>query len=431
MRSSATQFIQTVVPLFTRSFVFPSVCNRVIAPLILALAASGSTYAAIAKVSIAESSLVFAEKNGLVAVEAEHFVRQELTQRRAFRITHAQSIPAIEPDGDPAHIEGAAGGAYLEVLPDSRRNHDEKLIKGEDFSGEPGKLAVVTYRVHVENPGRYYVWVRAYSPGTEDNGLHVGINNTWPESGQRLQWCEGKKSSRCESKQRTEKQHCGEPHKIFLDVPTAGVHEIHFSMREDGFEIDRWLMTNNREFARPEGIGPKSIVHAGTAPAEFALVAAVQQSASNANSSDNRAAAKSSPTKNSSDLPLQLPRQPDGNGSVDISGELKQWHKVTLTLDGPYAHELDNSPNPFVNYEMNVTFTHASGSPKYVVPAYFAADGKAGESSAQSGTKWRAHLSPDKPGRWDYSLSFRKGSSLVETDNPNGASRGSSVVKIP
>jgi hypothetical protein len=41
--------------------------------------------------------------------------------------------------------------------------------------------------------------------------------------------------------------------------------------------------------------------------------------------------------------PLVLPRQADGKGSVEISGELKQWHKVTLTLDGPYAHELDNS----------------------------------------------------------------------------------------
>jgi hypothetical protein len=46
---------------------------------------------------------------------------------------------------------------------------------------------------------------------------------------------------------------------------------------------------------------------------------------------------------------LVLPRQADGKGTVTISGELKQWHKVTLTLDGPYAHELDNEPNPFTD----------------------------------------------------------------------------------
>ena len=45
--------------------------------------------------------------------------------------------------------------------------------------------------------------------------------------------------------------------------------------------------------------------------------------------------------------PLVLPRQDDGDGTVTISGELKAWHKVTLSLQGPYAHELDNRPNPF------------------------------------------------------------------------------------
>jgi hypothetical protein len=75
---------------------------------------------------------------------------------------------------------------------------------------------------------------------------------------------------------------------------------------------------------------------------------------------------------------LAQPRQPDGNGAVAISGELKQWHKVTLTLDGPFAAELDHDPNPYTDYNLIVTFTHESGSPSYKVPAYFAADGIAG-----------------------------------------------------
>ncbi|MBW3540746.1 MAG: DUF5060 domain-containing protein, partial [Planctomycetes bacterium] len=99
----------------------------------------------------------------------------------------------------------------------------------------------------------------------------------------------------------------------------------------------------------------------------------------------------------------------DGDGRVIASGELKQWHKVTLTLDGPFAQESDASPNPFTDYRMTVTFRHESGSPVYDVPGYFAADGSAAETSAASGTKWRAHLSPDKPGRWSYRVSFVKG----------------------
>ena len=102
-------------------------------------------------------------------------------------------------------------------------------------------------------------------------------------------------------------------------------------------------------------------------------------------------------------------RQPDGNGEVAISGQLKQWHKVTLTLDGPFAAETDPSPNPFTDLAFNVTFTHESGAPSYIVPGYFAADGDAGNTSAESGKKWRAHLSPDQAGTWNYSVSFTKG----------------------
>ena len=101
--------------------------------------------------------------------------------------------------------------------------------------------------------------------------------------------------------------------------------------------------------------------------------------------------------------------QSDGNGDVVISGELKQWHKLTLTLDGPLVRESDDAPNPFTDYRMAVTFRHESGSPEYAVPGYFAADGDAANSSADTGTKWRAHLSPDEVGRWTYRVSFVQG----------------------
>lgn len=113
-------------------------------------------------------------------------------------------------------------------------------------------------------------------------------------------------------------------------------------------------------------------------------------------------------------------RDKNGDGSVEVSGELKQWHKITLTLDGPFANELDTSPNPFVDLAMKVTFTHASGTPRYTVPGYFAADGHAVESSASSGTKWRAHLSPDEPGRWNYVVSFKRGAAAA-LDGGGGA----------
>jgi hypothetical protein len=98
---------------------------------------------------------------------------------------------------------------------------------------------------------------------------------------------------------------------------------------------------------------------------------------------------------------------------VSISAELRQWHKVTLTLSGPRADELSSAPNPFMNYRMAVTFAHESGSPTYRVPGYFAGDGDAANSSATSGNKWRAHLAPDKTGRWTYRIGFVSGKGIA------------------
>ena len=115
-----------------------------------------------------------------------------------------------------------------------------------------------------------------------------------------------------------------------------------------------------------------------------------------------------SPTKSVNELPLIEPRQPDGDGKVKITGQLKQWHKISLTMSGPYAHEQDNQPNPFLDIRMETTFTHADGT-KYVVPGYFAADGNSSETSAESGNQWRTHFAPDRNGRWNYVAAITSG----------------------
>lgn len=410
-------------------------CIRSVVLLFMAyFSVQGSSFARDGSKPIVGPDLVFAEKDGLLVVEAEHFFQQTLTDERAFYLTTADVTPDVTPDGDASHVAGASGGAYLEVLPDTRRTHADRLIRGTNFSSEPGRMAVLSYKVNITTPGRYYVWVRAFSTGTEDNGLHVGLNGEWPESGQRLQWCKGRQSWRWDSLQRTDSEHCGEPHRIYLDIRQPGEHTIQFSMREDGFEFDKWLMTTNREFSRPPGTGPASTEHAGRLPPPYRLIEAGENSFARPVSAEHpvqqsrRMVAKgatdaavsepgSSPTNPVSKLPLIMPRQPDGDGSIQITGELKQWHKLTLTLDGPYAHEQDNEPNPFVDYDLSVIFAHESGTAKYTVPGFFAADGDAGNTSAEAGTKWRVHFAPDRTGRWNYTIRMIKGSPHLNPQN--------------
>lgn len=97
---------------------------------------------------------------------------------------------------------------------------------------------------------------------------------------------------------------------------------------------------------------------------------------------------------------------------ASISGELREWHKVTLSFNGPSTSE-SASTNPFTNYRLNVTFSHAASGKSYLVPGYYAADGNAANTSASSGNVWRVHFAPDETGTWTYTTSFRTGSNVA------------------
>ncbi len=435
---------------------------------LLALPLAGLSFASTKPI---DAGLVFEEKDGVVAVEAEHFVSQEKSDVRAWHIISTENAPKIAPDGDPTHANTASGGAYVEILPDTRRSHDDKLIKGENFTDKGGELAILTYPIHFNTPGRYYCWVRTFSTNTEDNGIHLGLNGTWPASGAKMQWTK-KNQWAWDSKQRTQKVHTGVFGQIWLDIPTAGVHKIHFSMREDGFEFDKFLLTTAKpeQKSPPKGTGPATLVKEGKLPKAFKTKPASRfpkhwgappqiqtmdfvelpepygKGSSTLKNwileNQKKDAAKpksrfpkhwgdppkiqtrdlvplpgnygrgSSTLKNwilenqkkdagkKANLPnkvaslpdLQQPRKDHGDGTIAITGAKTQWQPVNLTLDGPFANELDQNPNPFRDYSLVVTFTHSSGAHEYHVPGYFATDGNAGETSAKSGTKWRLSL---------------------------------------
>jgi len=110
--------------------------------------------------------------------------------------------------------------------------------------------------------------------------------------------------------------------------------------------------------------------------------------------------------------------------AAQVTGELKMWHKITLTFDGPETSEMDDL-NPFMNYRFNVYFTHKESGKTLTVPGYFAADGNAGETSATSGSKWRVHFAPEEIGTWSYKVDFRKGNWLAVSERNNaGESAG-------
>jgi hypothetical protein len=108
--------------------------------------------------------------------------------------------------------------------------------------------------------------------------------------------------------------------------------------------------------------------------------------------------------------------------AVPVRGELKTWHKLTLDFSGPATGE-SATPNPFTHYRLDVTFTHEGSGKSHRVPGYYAADGDAANTSANSGNVWRVHFAPGETGTWTYAASFRSGTNIA-TSSEAGASAG-------
>lgn len=174
-----------------------------------------------------------------IRIEAEDFT----SKNDRWVLTSPDNKPDFEDDPDGPHNNSASGKANLELLPDTRVTHSDLTSGGPDGNlwGNPGPGPSIDYLVDFPQAGRYIVYVKTYSTGTEDNGIHVGINGTKPESGRRIQTC-SKNNWVWTSAQRTNEEHCGVPKQIWLDVPVAGSNKITFYAREDGFELDQILL---------------------------------------------------------------------------------------------------------------------------------------------------------------------------------------------
>jgi hypothetical protein len=169
--------------------------------------------------------------------------------------------PTLENDPDGNHSDQASGSKYLELLPDIRVTHDDPMGPPTAYWGQAGTGPDADYVVNFPEAGRYYVHARAYSTGTEDNGIHFGINGTWPVSSRKMQFCSaGKRAWWWSSAQRDAGGNgaCGTEKTIWLDIEEPGEHTVSISAREDGFELDRFVLlkdlSNNTRICSPVNV---------------------------------------------------------------------------------------------------------------------------------------------------------------------------------
>jgi len=98
---------------------------------------------------------------------------------------------------------------------------------------------------------------------------------------------------------------------------------------------------------------------------------------------------------------------PSGLVSAGAGGP-RVWHPMQLDFTGPVMRETDSNPNPFLDFRLNAILQAPSGK-LFVVPGFFDGDGNGGGQ----GNVWRVRFTPDEPGEWTYSVSFRAGNDVA------------------
>ena len=98
-----------------------------------------------------------------------------------------------------------------------------------------------------------------------------------------------------------------------------------------------------------------------------------------------------------------------------LEGEMIKWQPVTLTFDGPESSETDTI-NPYLNFTVLVKFY--SDQDTISVHGYYAADGNAADTSADTGNKWQAKFTPHREGNWNFDAFLIEGNKVGVSQDP-------------
>lgn len=94
-----------------------------------------------------------------------------------------------------------------------------------------------------------------------------------------------------------------------------------------------------------------------------------------------------------------------------------RWHPIELEFEGAETSE-NAADNPFTNYRLDVTFS--CDDKTETVRGFYAADGDAGNTGADSGNKWKVLFAPRFDGTWTYSARLFHGEDIAINSDVDG-----------
>jgi len=176
---------------------------------------------------------------GTTVIEAEHYYEA-----------------AQAPDGHfwvpLADRAGYSGSGYMSVLPDSGVN-----------LGNAGYLtngARLDFLIQFATTGTNYIWLRGGDPRGDGAGdsVHAGLDGVSPTSATRI---DGTPSFNIATGWNWVGNIQGDT-RAYVVVTSAGIHTFSLWMREDGFSVDKLILTTDSAFT-PTATGPAESQQAG------------------------------------------------------------------------------------------------------------------------------------------------------------------------
>lgn len=167
--------------------------------------------------------------DGLLVLEAEHF--------------HANT-----PQGGHAWTlvtpQGHSGEGALKATPNKGKNRKSNYLT---------RSPRLDFTVWFATTGTHYVWIRGMASSKNDNSVHIGLdgNKNLPSQnmvgfGNTGKWKWSTKRGKTVAS---------------IEIATPGAHTINVWMREDGFIVDKLVLTTNATYT-PSGIGPAESLQA-------------------------------------------------------------------------------------------------------------------------------------------------------------------------
>jgi len=193
------------------------------------------TYVTVEQQSVDPKTLPFQESSGQLSIEAEDYYAITNTPNRSWVLSSQNTLFSSN------YALVASGASNYE-------------------NGIEGVSAKIDFKIKVDSPGLYYLWIRGYAADGDTDSVHAGIDGAISPS------TPGYKFTYFPYDGYGWSVWNDDGARVAFQISTPGEHTLEFWSREAGFKFDKFILTKNAAFT-PSGfsVGESSRVQAPSA----------------------------------------------------------------------------------------------------------------------------------------------------------------------